>query len=107
MNLSGIKRIRPIGKRLLLKRCVQAVEDGRYKVLASGPGKGLAVPETYADTCNMCEIIEIADDCEVFTKDCEGMFVQAPEFSAGLECISRRAELWMAREDILPACVYE
>jgi hypothetical protein len=107
LNWDKVKRIRPLGKRLLLKRCVQALDEGRYKVLQSGPGKGLAVPDAYADTCNMCEIIEVSDDCEIFSHDHEGKFVQSPEWSAGLECISRKLELWMAMEDVLPACVYE
>ena len=102
-----MKRIRPINKRLLLKRCVQAEQQGRYKVLMQGPGKGLAVPDSYADQCNMCEIVEVAHDCEVFHVEHIGKFVQAPEWSQGLECINRNAELWMATEDILPSIVYE
>ena len=111
MNLHGIKRIRPLGKRIFMQRCRQAREEivkgHAFFVLDTGPAKGLAVPESYADQCNMNEIIEVADDCKVFDKYCVGKFVQAPEWSKGLTCIDKSHELWMANEDIIPAIVYE
>ena len=111
MNLSGIKRIRPLGRRILMQRCRQAEEEivGGHKFFKLKTGKcaGLAVPESYADQCNMNEIVDLADDCKMFDRSCIGKFVQAPEWSKGLACISREHELWMAHEDIIPAIVYE
>lgn len=110
MNLSGVKRIRPIGKRILMQRCRQARQEtvnGRvFYVMEQGKGAGLAVPESYADSSNMNEIVEVSDDCEIF-KGCEGKFVISPEWSEGLNCISKEHEFWMAKEQILPAVVFE
>ena len=66
---------KPIGKRIRVRKCTTGDWDGDGYSLG-----GINVTQFTADTCYWAEIIDVSDDCELFTKEHIGGFVRMVEF---------------------------
>ncbi len=70
--------IKPIGKRILVRKCITGEKraDGFYL-------GGIAITDLSADACAWAEIIDVADDCKLFRKENIGSFVYLPAWKPG------------------------
>ena len=100
-----ITKVKPINKRVLLYKTRNADEelviDG-HTYYASG---GVIQPDTFTDNTCIMEVIDVADDCKIFSPESIDGLILAPELSEDFDPIDRRRGYWIAKEDVLPPFV--
>ena len=66
-------KIKPIKKRILVRKCTTGERrDGAYYI------DNIAIPDSSADNCFWAEILDVSDDCKLFSRDDVGGFVYLP-----------------------------
>lgn len=71
--------IRPFNKKIMVRKCVTGTEEV-YEGRVYHRIGNVVVTELRANHQHWCEVLDVADDCVLFTKDCIGKFVWIPEF---------------------------
>lgn len=88
-------KVTPKNRRILVRKCVNdhvRAEDGEVQIYK---------PDEVYETTNVCEIIDIADDCRIFRREHIGWFLELPEWIEGLDLFDEEMELWFVKETIL------
>jgi co-chaperonin GroES (HSP10) len=88
-------KIKPLGRRILIRKCVSDhIRDENGKVL-------IYMTDTSYEECNTAEIVDIADDCRMFTKEAIGAFIQIPERIEGVDELDIDKGLFFIQEDFI------
>lgn len=91
-----IGRIRPIGAKLLVRKCIQ--KEPEYIIL----------PDHTKETTNFCEILAVGNKCKIFNQHSVGSLVQVPDSSDGLHFIvDGSSEYAIVAESVLEPITYD
>ncbi len=97
------RHLKMINGHVLLHKCLKGDErrviDGHEHTLSHG----IVLSDCFADDTNFCEVVDVAEDCEVFDDAAVGEVVLAPEFSQGFSCLDWEHQYWIAHESVLPS----
>lgn len=92
-DVIDVSRIRPIGDKLLVRKCCRGDE-------------GLIVtPDAYKDHSEFVEIIAVGPKCKHFAGDHAGKSVKCPELSDGMHHLD--GEFWFVREEVLMPVLFD
>lgn len=92
-NAIDVSRIRPVGNKLLVRKCCRGDE-------------GLIItPDAYKDHSEFVEILAVGAKCLHFTEQHIGMFVQCPEMSDAMHHLGE--DHWFVGEHIIEPVVFE
>lgn len=77
--------IKLIGRKILVRKCVTGDPNSQDDT-GSALLNGVAIPEKSHDTQYWCEILDVSDQCRLFTKDMIGKaFVRLAEWKPGFQ----------------------
>ena len=102
----GTKMIRPMSNYVYVRQALNCKEvedlDGRTCYISDG----LHLPERFAETTNVCEILDIGPKCKLVSRSDIGGFVRCPEIATGLHRVGNTDDFLVREtliEDELPA----
>ena len=100
-----VAKFKPINKRVLLLKTIKADEEVVINGHTHYAEGGVILPDTFADNTCIMEVIDVADDCKIFSPESIDGLILAPELSEDFDPIDRRKGYWIAKEDVLPPFV--
>lgn len=89
------RKITPLNRRIIVRKCVNdhvREEDGSVVIYK---------PDEVYEECGTVEIVDVAEDCRIFTPDDIGGFINLPDFVDGLDLLDEENELWFVDERIV------
>jgi hypothetical protein len=88
---SRIKKL--IGKKILVRKCYNDhIRDASGEIL-------LALPDSAREETNWDEIRMVGSECDVFTREDVGSFIQGPEYTDGMYGIGN--SMWIFEEHLV------
>lgn len=86
--------ITPLGRRIVVRKCVNDhVRDENGEVT-------IWMPDQVYEQTNTCEIIDVSEDCKLYTAEHIGTFIEVPEFIDGLDALDEDLGLFFIREEV-------